>query len=89
MANVAQVMNTVPIEEQQTLLTKQQLKEKNINFIQSNPRFLFGFNKKTKDIVTLDGDNMTKIIQNTSGLKRYVKDNVTDPYGYEGLEYTR
>ena len=87
MASVAQVMNTIPIEEQQILLSKQQLTDKNIEFIQSNPRFTFGYNKVTKTIVTLDGDNMTKIIQNTAGLKRYVIDNVTYPYGYEGVEY--
>ena len=50
MASVAQVMNTIPIEEQQTLLTKQQLKEKNIEFIQSEPRFMFGYNKKPKTL---------------------------------------
>ena len=54
MASVAQVMNTIPIEEQQILLSKQQLTDKNIEFIQSNPRFTFGYNKVTKTIVTLD-----------------------------------
>ena len=76
----------ISLEEQHILLSKQQLTDKNIEFIQSNPRFTFGYNKLT-NIVTLEGDNMTKIIQNTAGLKRYVIDNVTYPYGYEGVEY--
>ena len=59
--------------------------KKNINFIQSKPRFGFGYDKSIKDIFTYDSD---KIIQNTVGLKRWVKENVTYPYGYDEELFT-
>ena len=59
-------------------------KEK-ITFIQSKPRFGFCYGKNIKDIFTYDSD---KIIQNTVGLKRWVKHNITYPYGYDGEEFT-
>jgi hypothetical protein len=88
MAKIAKGMNGIPIDQQQTLLNKKDLIKHNIEFIETKARFTFKFNKKTKDIVTYDNLEMTKIIQNTAGLKRYVIDNVTYPYGYEGEQYS-
>ena len=87
MASVAKAMNDVPLEQQQVLLDKKDLIKNDRPFILTEPRFRFGYDKKTKTITTQDGDNMTKIIQNTAGLKRYIKNNITYPYGYEGVEY--
>ncbi len=56
-------------------------------FIEANQGLMFQYNKKTKDIITVDTTNMTKLIQNTVGLKRSVEHNVTYPYGYEGQKY--
>ena len=84
MSEIAQVMNTIPIDKQQILYDKKQLTKENIKFIQSKPRFGFGYDKSTKDIFTYDSD---KIIQNTVGLKRRVKYNVTYHYGYDGEQF--
>jgi len=56
-------------------------------FIEAKQGLMFQYNKKTKDIITVDTTNMTKLIQNTVGLKRFVENNVTYPYGYEGQKY--
>ena len=63
-------MNGIPIDKQQLLHDINQLIKENIKYIQSEPRFGFGYDKNIKDIFTYDSD---KIIQNTVGLKRWVK----------------
>jgi hypothetical protein len=88
MARIAQGMNKIPIDQQQNLLNKKDLIKHNIEFIETKARFTFKFDKKNKDMVTYDNSEMTKIIQNTAGLKRYVIDNVTYPYGYAGEQYS-
>ena len=85
LSEVAQSINKVPKEDQQILYNKDQLKENNIKHIKSVPRFRFDYDKNTKNITTYDTD---KIIQNTVGLKRWVENNVSYPYGYEGIHYT-
>ena len=87
MAKIAKGMNGIPIDQQQNLLNKRDLIKHNIEFIETKARFTFKFNKITKDIVTHDNLDMTKIIQNTAGLKRFIIDNITYPYGYEGAQY--
>ena len=47
--------------------------------------FVFFSHNATKNIITYDCD---KIIQNTVGLKRWVDNNITYPYGYQGETYT-
>ena len=69
MSEIAQVMNTIPQDKQHILHDKKQLIKDNIKYIQSEPRFGFGYDKNTKDIFTYDSD---KTIQNTVGLKRWV-----------------
>ena len=85
LSEVAQSINKVPKEDQQILYNKDQLKENNIKHIKSVPRFRFDYDKNTKNITTYDSD---KIIQNTVGLKRWVDNNISYPYGYEGTHYT-
>ena len=85
MANIAKSINNIPIDEQQKLLNKKQLEKLNIPFIETEPRYRFEFNKKSKDITT--NDNIQKILQNTVGLKRFVVNNTSYPYGYEGEYY--
>ena len=85
LSEVAQVMITIPKPKQQILHDKKQLIKDNIIYIQSEPRLGFGYEKNTKDVLTYDSD---KIIQNTVGLQRWVKNNITYPYGYEGEEFT-
>ena len=81
MSEVAKAMNNIPIEDQKILHDKSQLVKDNTKYIQTMPRFGFGYNKNNKDVFTYDND---KIIQNTVGLKRWVDDNITYPYGYDG-----
>jgi len=52
-----------------------------IKFIESANRFQFNFNKSNKNIKTV---YQNKIIQNTAGLKRFIINNRTYPYGYTG-----
>jgi len=50
LSDIAQVMNTIPIDKQQILYDKKQLTKETIKFIQSKPRFGFGYDKSTKGI---------------------------------------
>ena len=45
MSEIAQVMNTIPQDKQQALHDKKQLMKYNIKYIQSEPRFGFGYDK--------------------------------------------
>ena len=85
MVIIAKSINEIPMEEQQTLLSKEQLIKRDLKYIQSNPRFRFEYDKQKKEITT--NENITKILQNTVGLKRYVQNDVSYPYGYVGGEY--
>ena len=85
MAKIAKSINNIPIENHQQLLNKKQLGNLNIPFIQTEDRFRFDYNKKTKDITT--NNEVNKILQNTVGLKRFVKHNTSYPYGYAGEYY--
>ena len=85
MAKIAKSINDIPIEQQQKLFIKKDLKKKEIPFIETNPRFKFNYNKKAKEITTTN--NNTKLLQNTVGLKRFVKNNISYPYGYDGEFY--
>jgi hypothetical protein len=85
MAKVAKSINNLTKEEQQLLLSKENLMKTGEYYIQTEPRFRFEYDKLNKTIQTCDRD---KIIQNTVGLKRYVENNVSYPYGYEGEKYT-
>ena len=51
-------------------MIKKLLAKENIKFIQSKPRFGFGYDKNIKDIFTYDSG---KIIQNIVGFKTWVK----------------
>ena len=85
MVIIAKSINEIPIEKQQTLLSKEQLIKRDLKYIQTKPRFRFEYDKQKKEITT--NENLSKILQNTVGLKRFVKHNVSYPYGYVGEEY--
>ena len=59
--------------------------KRDLKYIQTKPWFRFEYDKQKKEITT--NENLSKILQNTVGLKRFVKNNVSYPYGYVGGEY--
>ncbi len=84
MIDIAKQLNEIAPEEQGVLRTRKQLEEMGRPHIQTESRYRFEYKKKTKEILTRE--EVSKIIQATVGLKRTVKNYVSYPKGYDGIE---